>query len=57
MHSHLSARCALCDEAMPPESLLEHLAQRHDFDVAGVRAWPDGEPMVVDETLEPEDFA
>lgn len=49
--------CNLCD---PPrrielESLLEHMRFVHDR-IIEVARWPDGEPVIVDQTLEPCDF-
>lgn len=48
------AICRLCDAELPNEELLAHLAEKHGL--VGIRSWPDGEPMVLDETIEPEDF-
>ena len=49
--------CGLCD---PPRriaaaELIEHLRSAHGVPVV-IELWPDGEPVVVDRTLEPEDF-
>lgn len=52
-------RCFLCD---PPsdvedEDLLGHIRAAHGLDVAEeIEKWPDGEWVVHDETLDPEDF-
>lgn len=49
--------CQLCE---PPrrvsvEALLEHFRIVHDLDAEPER-WPDGELVVIDSTLEPDDF-
>lgn len=44
--------CLLCGEPTP--DVLEHLRLYHPDEV--VDRWPDGEPVVVDLALEPEDF-
>ena len=50
------ARCNLCGEHVPPELLLGHLRGAHGMDVE-IATWPDGEPVIVDDSLEPADFA
>jgi hypothetical protein len=53
--------CRLClDEQGEPlpllaTELLDHLRKVHGMDVK-LETWPDGSPVVVDHTLEPEDF-
>lgn len=49
--------CNLCE---PPHRILiadlvEHLAVVHGYE-ADVSTWPDGSPVIVDKTLEPDDF-
>jgi hypothetical protein len=40
---------------MPVELLRGHLRGAHDVDIE-LAEWPDGEPVVIDTTLEPDDF-
>lgn len=47
--------CAVCGERIPIEHLLGHLRGAHDLDEEP-ETWPDGELVIVDETLEPDDF-
>lgn len=56
MSSGPTGICATCGERIPAEALLAHLRDEHGID-AEVATWPDGDPVVVDQTLEPEDFA
>lgn len=51
-----TAICAICHERVPVELILGHLAGAHDLDVE-VETWPDGSPVIVDSTLQPDDFA
>lgn len=52
--------CRLCppgDDRVADEDLLEHLRVTHPTRYGdGPERWPDGEPVVTDETLEPGDF-
>lgn len=50
--------CNLCTPArrMPAAEILEHLREAHDFHEEPA-TWPDGELVIVDQTLTPEDFA
>lgn len=50
------AQCALCREWFPLEDIMGHVRGAHDLDVE-VETWPDGSPVIVDQTLEPDDFA
>jgi hypothetical protein len=50
------ATCALCGENVSVEELLLHLRVEHDMDVEPA-TWPDGRYVVIDTTLEPDDFA
>ena len=47
--------CALCGETVPADMLLGHLRGAHELDVE-IAEWPDGRPVIVDETLTPDDF-
>ncbi len=49
------ATCALCGERIEAGEILVHLAIEHDLE-EGVQEWPDGSPVVIDQTLTPEDF-
>jgi hypothetical protein len=56
-HQEPGAFCALCD---PPrrvgaEHLFEHLRVVHGEEPK-LATWPDGELVIVDETLQPDDF-
>jgi hypothetical protein len=51
--------CFICDPPayVPDERLWDHALEVHKIDVAAeLQRWPDGKPVVVDESLEPEDF-
>lgn len=52
------AFCQLCQppRRLPLDALWEHLRIVHDLD-AEFAEWPDGSPVIIDSTLEPEDFA
>lgn len=47
--------CGMCGNRIALEYLLHHLAVVHDIHEA-ITTWPDGSPVIVDETLEPKDF-
>jgi hypothetical protein len=54
--------CGLCDEPtkLPVTAMFEHMRREHGFDPESVdlfEKWPDGEIVIVDSALEPEDFA
>lgn len=49
------ATCALCGERFPLELILGHVAGAHDLDIE-IEEWPDGSPVIIDSTLEPDDF-
>lgn len=53
--SELTGTCAMCGERVSVEELLEHIRGAHDLD-AEIATWPDGRMVVIDETLEPDDF-
>jgi hypothetical protein len=55
MNPHPSATCALCGGTFPVEAIFGHLRAVHDFDEEPA-TWPDGEWVVIDQTLEPGDF-
>lgn len=50
-----TAICEMCGERVPAELLLGHLRAVHDLDVE-IETWPDGEPVIIDATLEPANF-
>lgn len=50
-----TATFALCHERFSLDLIFGHLAGAHDIDVK-VAEWPDGEPVIVDQTLQPDDF-
>ena len=47
--------CNLCGRSVPDPDLMRHLADEHDLELE-IQTWPDGSPVIVDTTLEPEDF-
>lgn len=47
--------CQLCGERIAVEVLIAHLRVDHHID-AEVSTWPDGAPVVIDESLLPSDF-
>lgn len=51
-------RCLLCQETVSDEALadLSHLRLMHPDRYEEPILWPDGEPLIVDCTLEPDDF-
>ena len=51
--------CFLCEPPaeVPDDELGRHLLDVHHMDMEKVvDRWPDGQPVIVDQTLEPEDF-
>lgn len=49
--------CLLCHTDVPDEDLGIHMLQKHEIDMTNsVETWPDGSPVIIDTTLEPEDF-
>ena len=54
----MRARCLLCrpPKIMRAEDLREHLRDVHGMDPKDIATWPDGAPVVVDDTLRPSDF-
>lgn len=48
--------CALCDSYVPDEDLMIHLEEEHPEVDRTPATWPDGEVVVIDNTLLPEDF-
>lgn len=50
--------CGLCPvDGLTLGEMVTHLHDAHGVDLgADLERWPDGEPVVVDATLEPEDF-
>lgn len=52
-----TSHCNLCGHTIGVEALAEHLLAVHGIDLdRELLRWPDGSPVIVDETLEPEDF-
>lgn len=52
-------RCFVCEPPrnLPDGDFHEHMLVAHGIDVeAEVQRWSDGQPVIVDKTLEPEDF-
>lgn len=49
------ATCALCNDEILDDEVLDHLRLFHDVDTEPAR-WPDGDVVIVDQTLKPEDF-
>jgi hypothetical protein len=47
--------CALCGETMDATVILGHLRGEHGIEEE-LATWPDGEYVVIDKTLEPDDF-
>lgn len=47
--------CALCGERVAVAHLIEHLRVEHDLD-AEPATWPDGSLVIIDQSLEPDDF-
>lgn len=47
--------CALCEQRYTAEAIWQHLRDIHDWDEE-VETWPDGRPIIVDETLTPDSF-
>ncbi len=50
------AFCALCEWKGSVELILGHLRGAHGIDEEPAM-WPDGSPVIVDNTLEPDDFS
>ena len=48
-------RCELCPDRPLVDDVVTHLRDVHGEDVT-IETWPDGRPVVVDLTLDPEDF-
>jgi hypothetical protein len=50
--------CFVCDPRGVSVAMIgAHVAQWHPELLAELERWPDGEPVVIDRTLEPGDFA
>jgi hypothetical protein len=50
------AQCAICEQWVPLELIMGHVRGAHGID-AEPSTWPDGELVIVDQTLEPGDFS
>ncbi len=49
--------CQLCPETMPATKAMDHLRVMHpDAYGDGPVTWPDGQPVIIDMTLEPHEF-
>jgi hypothetical protein len=46
----------VCGEEMTNDHLLEHIRLYHPDDYEPLLEWPDGTPVIIDNTLEPDDF-
>lgn len=53
-----TAFCNLCEPPaiMPADRLIDHLRLMHAYEMQPA-TWPDGSLVIVDTTLEPDDFA
>ena len=49
------ARCELCGTSVALPVLLDHLRVEHGF-YEEMERWPDGELVIIDETLQPHEF-
>lgn len=49
------AICGYCRNRVPIEMIFIHLREIHDV-TPEIECWPDGNPVVIDHTLQPEDF-
>lgn len=47
--------CELCADSLPAAAILDHLTVTHHV-ALDVQTWPDGQSVIHDETLTPEDF-
>ena len=59
--AHDKGRCEVCgqefDAPVTLGTILDHLRENHPDEYGeGLATWPDGEVVVFDETLDPEDF-
>jgi hypothetical protein len=50
-------RCDICKTDVRTTDLLSHISVYHPDLYEPIETWPDGQPVVIDTTLEPEDFA
>jgi hypothetical protein len=54
---NVAVTCNLCGEVFDGTTIWGHLAGAHAIDAgAEMLRWPDGEPVVIDTTLEPGHF-
>jgi hypothetical protein len=47
--------CGICGERVDAADVLRHLHVEHGID-PDIAEWPDGQPVVIDHTLTPDDF-
>lgn len=52
------ATCSLCGARYPDQDMLSHIEAAHPALAADatLERWPDGTPVIIDNTLKPEDF-
>ena len=55
MGGHHYGICGFCGERVHVADLIEHLERKHNVGV-DLQTWPDGDLVVVDESLVPDDF-
>ena len=48
--------CNLCETDVPTLELISHISMYHPDFYEPMETWPDGEIVVIDTSLEPEDF-
>lgn len=52
----LIATCDLCGKRLTASDAVAHFRDRHPGTQWELETWPDGEPVVIDSTLSPEEF-
>lgn len=52
----ISFNCALCDERVLLDKIEDHVRIFHPDHYEPLERWPDGNPVIIDDTLEPEEF-
>lgn len=48
--------CQLCGDQVPLDRAEDHVRVFHPDDYKPLQRWPDGTPVIIDDTLEPKDF-
>jgi len=51
-----TGQCGICEAIMHPFELIPHVRREHPEYYDPVQCWPDGRPVIVDTTLDPDDF-